>query len=150
MKVILLQDVKSLGKKGEIVEVNSGYARNFVLPKKLGVEATPKNLNDLKLKNQNDAKVAAENLAEAKDLAAKLEAKSVTAAIKVGEGGRAFGSISSKEIAELVKSQLQLTVDKKKIVVKDPIKGLGSYKVAVKLHPEVTAELLVNVVEDRK
>ena len=150
MKVILLQDVKSLGKKGEIVEVNQGYARNFVLPKKLGVEATAGNLNDLKLKNQNDAKVAAENLAEAKALAASLADKSVTASIKVGEGGRAFGSISSKEIADLVKKQLSLTIDKKKIIVKEPIKGLGSYKVAVKLHPEVTGELLVHVVEEKK
>ena len=147
MKVILLQDVKSLGKKGEIVEVNPGYARNFVLPKKLGVEANARNLNDLKLKNQNDAKVAAENLADAKALAEQLKEKSVTAEIKVGEGGRAFGSISSKEIAELVKKQLGLDIDKKKIQVKDPIKGLGSYKVGVKLHPEVTAELLVNVKE---
>ncbi|MBR0146450.1 MAG: 50S ribosomal protein L9 [Eubacterium sp.] len=147
MKVILLQDVKSLGKKGEIVEVNPGYARNFVLPKKLGVEATPQNLNDLKLKNQNDAKVAAENLADAKALAAKLAESSVTAEIKVGEGGRAFGSISSKEVSELVKKQLGLTIDKKKIQVKDPIKGLGSYKVAVKLHPEVTADLTVHVKE---
>ncbi len=147
MKIILLQDVKSLGKKGEIVEVNPGYARNYVLPKKLGVEANAKNLNDLKLKNQNDAKVAAENLAEARELAAKIGEQSVTAEIKVGEGGRAFGSISSKEIAELMKKQLGLTIDKKKIQVKDPIKNLGSYKVAIKLHPEVTAELLVNVKE---
>ncbi len=147
MKVILLQDVKSLGKKGEIVEVNPGYARNFVLPKKLGVEATPKNLNDLKLKNQNDAKVAAENLAEAKALAEKIGASSVTAEMKMGEGGKAFGSISSKEIAELMKKQLGLNIDKKKIQVKDPIKALGTYRVQIKLHPEVTAELPVNVKE---
>ena len=147
MQIILLQDVKSLGKKGEIVEVSSGYARNFVLPKKLGVEANAKNLNDLKLKNQNDAKVAAENLAEAQDLAKKLSDQSVTAAIKVGEGGRAFGSISGKEIAELAKKQLNLTIDKKKIVIKEPIKSLGDYRVAIKLHPEVTAELLVHVTE---
>ena len=150
MKVILLQDVKTLGKKGDIVEVNQGYARTFVLPKKLGVEATPQNLNDLKLKNQNDAKVAAEQLAEAKALAERLEKASVTASIKVGEGGRAFGSISSKEIADLVKKQLSLTIDKKKIVVKEPIKGLGTSRVTVKLHPEVSAELTVNVVEDKK
>ena len=147
MKVILLQDVKSLGKKGEIVEVNPGYARNFVLPKKLGVEATPKNLNDLKLKNQNDAKVAAENLAEAKALAEKIGASSVTAEMKMGEGGKAFGSISSKESAELMKKQLGLNIDKKKIQVKDPIKALGTYRVQIKLHPEVTAELPVNVKE---
>lgn len=149
MKVILLQDVKSLGKKGEIVEVNAGYARNFVLPKKLGVEATPKNLNDLKLKKQNDEKVAAENLAEAKALAERLAELSVTTEIKVGEGGRAFGSISSKEISELAKKQLNLNIDKKKIQIKEPIKGLGSYKVYIKLHPEVTGELLVHVKESK-
>ncbi len=149
MKVILLQDVKSLGKKGDIVEVNPGYARNFVLPKKLGVEATPQAMNELKLKNQNDAKVAAENLAEAKALGAKLSESSVTAEIKMGEGGRAFGSVSSKEISELLKKQLNLAIDKKKIQLKDPIKGVGSYKVAVKLHPEVTAELLVHVKESK-
>ena len=149
MKVILLQDVKSLGKKGDIVEVNQGYARNFVLPKKLGVEATPKNLNDLKLKNQNDAKVAAENLAEAQALAAKLNESSVTAQMKIGEGGRAFGSIASKEVAELIKKQLGLDIDKKKIVIKDPIKGLGGYTVQIKLHPEVTADLQVMVEEQK-
>ena len=149
MKVILLQDVKSLGKKGDIVEVNPGYARNFVLPKKLGVEATPQAMNELKLKNQNDAKVAAENLAEAKALGAKLSESSVTAEIKMGEGGRAFGSVSSKEISEQLKKQLNLAIDKKKIQLKDPIKGVGSYKVAVKLHPEVTAELLVHVKESK-
>ena len=149
MKVILLQDVKSLGKKGDIVEVNPGYARNFVLPKKLGVEATPQAMNDLKLKNQNDAKVAAENLAEAQALAARLAESSVTTELKMGEGGRAFGSISSKEISDLVKKQLSLTIDKKKIQVKDPIKSVGSYKVAIKLHPEVTAELLVHVKEGK-
>lgn len=150
MKIILLQDVKSLGKKGEVVEVNPGYARNFVLPKKLGVEANAQNMNDLKLKNQNDAKVAAENLAEAKALADRLAKSSVTTSIKVGEGGRAFGSISSKEIADLVKKQMDLTIDKKKILVKEPIKGIGSYRVSIKLHPEVTGELVVNVVEDKK
>jgi large subunit ribosomal protein L9 len=96
MKVILLQDVKSLGKKGQIVDVNDGYARNFVLPKKLGLEASPKNLNDLKLKKQHDDKVAAENLAAAKELAAKLKEASVTTQMKVGEGGKTFGSVSSK------------------------------------------------------
>ena len=119
MKIILTQDVKSLGKKGEIVEVNQGYARNFVLPKKLGVEATPKNLNDLKLKNQNDEKVAAENLAAAQKLADELKDKKVTVQMKVGEGGRTFGSVSSKEVAEEIKKQLGIEVDKKKIVMKN-------------------------------
>ena len=150
MKVILLQDVKSLGKKGEIVDVSDGYARNFVLPKKVGVEATPKNLNDLKLKQQNDAKVAAEQLAEAKALAEHLEKSSVTATLKLGEGGRAFGSIGTKEIADLVKKQLSLSIDKKKVLLKEPIRGIGTSKVGIKLHPEVTAELTVNVIEEKK
>ena len=148
MKVILLQDVKSLGKKGEIVNVNDGYARNFILPKKLGVEATGKNLNDLKLQKNNEKKVAQENLDAAKKLAAELAEGKVELAIKVGEGGRAFGSVSSKEIAEAVKEQMNLEVDKKKIQLKEAIKSLGTHIVSVKLHPEVTAELKVVVKEE--
>ena len=147
MKVILLQDVKSLGKKGEIVNVNDGYARNFILPKKLGAEATAKNLNDLKLQKNNEKKVARENLDAAKELAAELAAGKVELAIKVGEGGRTFGSVSSKEIAAAVKEQMKLDVDKKKIVLKENIKTLGTHIVNVKLHPEVTAELKVVVKE---
>lgn len=148
MKVILLQDVKSLGKKGEIVNVNDGYARNFILPKKLGVEATGKNLNDLKLQKNNEKKVAQEQLEAAKELAAKLAEGGVSLAIKVGEGGRAFGSVSSKEIAAAVKEQMGLELDKKKISLKEPIKSLGTHIVTVKLHPEVAAELKVSVKEE--
>lgn len=148
MKVILLEDVKSLGKKGEIVNVNDGYARNFILPKKLGLEATGKNLNDLKLQKSNQEKVAKENLEAAKKLAEKIEAGKVEIAIKVGEGGRVFGSVSSKEIAAAVKSQLKLDVDKKKIQQKEAIKSLGTHLVPVKLHPQVTAELKVVVKEE--
>ncbi len=148
MKVILLQDVKSLGKKGEIVNVNDGYARNFILPKKLGAEATPKNLNDLKLRKNNEKKVARENLEAAKELAAELAAGKVELAIKVGEGGRTFGSVSGKEIAAAVKEQMKLEIDKKKIVLKENIKTLGTHIVNVKLHPEVTAELRVVVKEE--
>ncbi len=148
MKVILLQDVKSLGKKGEIVNVNDGYARNFILPKKFGVEATGKNLNDLKLQKNNEKKVAQENLEAAKELAAELAEGQVELSIKVGEGGRAFGSVSSKEIAAAVKEQMNLEVDKKKIQLKEAIKSLGTHMVAVKLHPEVTAELKVVVKEE--
>ena len=148
MKVILLQDVKSLGKKGEIVNVNDGYARNFILPKKLGAEATAKNLNDLKLQKNNEKKVARENLDAAKELAAELAAGKVELASKVGEGGRTFGSVSSKEIAAAVKEQMKLDVDKKKIVLKENIKTLGTHIVNVKLHPEVTAELKVVVKEE--
>ncbi|MCR5368168.1 MULTISPECIES: 50S ribosomal protein L9 [Eubacterium] len=145
MKVILIQDVKSLGKAGQIVDVNDGYARNFVLPKKLGLEATSKNLNDLKLKKQHDDKVAAENLADAKELAKKIEAIAVNTKVKVGEGGRSFGSVSSKEISEELEKQHSIKIDKKKIVVKDAIKNIGTYTVSVKLHPEVTASLKVVV-----
>ena len=148
MKVILLQDVKSLGKKGEIVNVNDGYARNFILPKKLGVEATGKNLNDLKLQKNNEKKVAQEQLEAAQALAAKLAEGGVSLAIKVGEGGRAFGSVSSKEIAAAVKEQMGLELDKKKISLKEPIKSLGTHIVTVKLHPEVAAELKVSVKEE--
>ena len=148
MKVILLQDVKSLGKKGEIVNVNDGYARNFILPKKMGVEATGKNLNDLKLQKNNEKKVAQENLDHAKELAAKLGEGRVELQIKVGEGGMTFGSVSSNEIAAAVKEQMGLDVDKKKIQLKEAIKTLGVHNVAVKLHPEVTAELKVHVSEE--
>ncbi len=148
MKVILLQDVKSLGKKGEIVNVNDGYARNFILPKKLGAEATARNLNDLKLQKNNEKKVAQENLKAAEELAKKLAAGRVELAIKVGEGGKTFGSVSSKEIAAAVKEQMQLDVDKKKIQLKETIKTLGTHMVSVKLHPEVTAELKVIVKEE--
>ncbi|WP_072524605.1 50S ribosomal protein L9 [Clostridium sp. Marseille-P3244] len=148
MKVILLQDVKSLGKKGEIVNVNDGYARNFILPKKLGAEATGKNLNDLKLQKQNEEKMAQENLEAARKLAAQLAEGEVELSIKVGEGGRTFGSVSSKEIAAAVKDQMSLDVDKKKIQLKEAIKSLGTHIVSVKLHPEVTAELKVVVKEE--
>ena len=148
MKVILLENVKSLGKKGEIVNVNDGYARNFILPKKLGVEATGKNLNDLKLQKNNEKKVAQENLDAAKELAAELSAGKVELAIKVGEGGRTFGADASKEIAVAVKDQMQLDIDKKKIQLKESIKSLGTHIVTVKLHPEVSAELKVVVKEE--
>ena len=113
MEVVLLEDVKALGKKGQVVKVNDGYARNFILPKKLGVEATSKNLNDLKLQKANAEKVAAEQLAEAKKLAEEIDKMSVTVSIKAGEGGRAFGSVSTKEIAKAAKDQLKLYIDKK-------------------------------------
>ena len=146
MEIVLLEDVKALGKKGQIVTVNDGYARNFILPKKLGVEATSKNLNDLKLKKANDAKLAAEILAAAKELAAKLDESKVTLSIKAGEGGRAFGSVSNKEISKAITDQLGLEIDKKKIVLNDPIKSIGSFEVPIKLHKDVTARLAVKVV----
>lgn len=147
MDIVLLEDVKALGKKGQIVKVNDGYARNFILPKKLGAEATGKNLNDLKLQKINDAKLAAEQLAAARELAARIEASPVTVSIKAGEGGRTFGSVSTKEIGKAVSDQLKLDIDKKKLVLTDPVKALGNYQVPVKLHKEVTAKLTVKVVE---
>ena len=145
MKVILLEDVKALGKKGQIVNVNDGYARNFILPKKLGLEANNKNLNDLKLKKANDEKIAQEQLEEAQELGKKIEAGKVELAIKVGEGGRTFGSVSTKEIAAAVKEQMGYDIDKKKIQLKEAIKALGTHNVPVKLHTKVTAELKVVV-----
>lgn len=149
MKVILLEDVKSLGKKGEIVNVSDGYARNFVLPKKLGVEANSANMNDLKLQRANADKVAQEQLEAARELAAALETKEVVLTMKSGEGGRAFGSVSSKEIAAAAKEQCALELDKKKIQLPEAIKALGVYEVSVKLHPKVTGKLKVKVVEDK-
>ena len=149
MKVILLEDVKTLGKKGEIVEVNDGYARNFVLPKKLGLEASTKNLNDLRLKKANDEKLAAEQLEQAKQFAQKLAELEVLVYIKAGEGGKTFGSVSSKEIVRAALEQHGIELDKKKIVLQEAIKNFGSYEVAVKLHPQVTGTLKVKVQEEK-
>lgn len=147
MKVILLEDVKSLGKKGEVVNVNDGYAKNFVLPKKLGVEATGKNMNDLKLQKANEEKVAKEHLEAAQAFAKEMENDHVIVSIKAGEGGRTFGSVSSKEIATAYKEQCGKEIDKKKIILPEPIKSFGVYEVAVKLHPKVTGTLKVKVQE---
>lgn len=149
MKVILLEDVKSLGKKGDVVNVSDGYARNMILPKKLGVEATGKNLNDLKLKNQHAEKVAQENLAAAQALAEEIGAKEVTVTLKTGEGGRTFGSVSSKEIVAAAKDQINLELDKKKIQLPESgLKTLGTHEVTIKLHPKVSAKLKVKIEEE--
>ena len=148
MKVILKEDVKSLGKKGEIVNVSDGYARNFILKTGKGIEANTKNLNDLKLKKANDDKVAQEHYEDAVELGKKIEAGKIEVSIKTGEGGKAFGSVSSKEIATEVKAQMELEVDKKKVQLKDAIKALGTYEVPIKLHPKVTAKLKVVVKEE--
>lgn len=148
MKVILTEDVKALGKKGDIVEVSDGYARNFILKTKKGVEANNKNMNELKLKRANDEKLAKEQYEAAKALGEQINAGKIEMSIKTGEGGKAFGSISSKEIAVEVKEQLGLEIDKKKIQLKETIKTLGVQEVPVKLHPRVTAKLKVNVTEE--
>ena len=147
MKVILLEDVKALGKKGEIVNVNDGYARNFILPKKLGLEATSKNLNDLKLQNANEERKAKEILEAAQAFAKDLESKSVVIKMKAGEGGKAFGSVSSKEITKAIQDQLGMEIDKKKLVLPEPLKTFGTHEVPIKLHRDVTGKLAVKVVE---
>ena len=147
MKVILLEDVKSLGKKGDIVNASDGYARNMLLPRKLAIPATDGNMKDLEAKKRQEATQAAQLLKEAQELKEQIEKQSVDIAIKVGSGGRTFGSVSSKEIAEAVKTQLGLTIDKKKLLLDTPIKELGVATVDLKLHPQVTAALKVNVKE---
>ncbi len=148
MKVILLEDVKTLGKKGQIVDVNDGYARNFILKKKLGLEATSTNLNNLKLQKANDEKIAKEILEKAKEFGEELAKLTVVVKMKAGEGGRVFGSVSSKEIAEEAKKQFGVEIDKKKIVMEEAIKSFGAFELPVKLHPEVTAKLRVKVEEN--
>lgn len=147
MKVILLEDVKTVGKKGEVVEVNDGFARNVLLKKKQGVEATAKALNDLKLKNANDKKIAQEVLEEAQRFAEELKEKTIEVTIKTGKDGRSFGSVSAKEIAEAAKAQHGYDLDKKKMQLSEPIKNLGTYNVPIRLHTKVTAELKVHVSE---
>ncbi|MBD5460334.1 MAG: 50S ribosomal protein L9 [Lachnospiraceae bacterium] len=147
MKIILLQDEKKLGKKGDLIEASDGYARNYILPRKIGVEATPQNLNDLKLKKANEEKIAREQLEAAKALAASLESKEVVVKIKAGENGKAFGSVSSKEIAAACKEQNGIELDKKKIQLPEALKNFGAYEVNIKLHPQVNAKLTVKVLE---
>ena len=145
MEVILLEDVKSLGKKGEVVKVNDGYARNFILPKKLGVEKTDKAMHELKLQKAAEAKRQQEILEEAQALGKQIEAGSIVLKMKAGEGGRTFGSVSTKEIAVAMKEQLKLEVDKKKLQMADPIRNFGTDHVPIRLHPKVTAEITVKV-----
>ena len=147
MKVILLEDVKSVGKKGEIVNASEGYAKNFLIPRKLGVEATASNLNEIKLKKQSEDKRKAEELAAAKELKSKLEEKTVSIQVKTGDNGKLFGSVTNKEIAAALEEQTGIKVDKKKIVLDDQIKMVGEKTVAVKIHPQVSVELKVAIVE---
>lgn len=147
MKVILLQDVKSVGKRGEVVDVSDGYAKNYIFKKKLGTPADSKNMNDLKLKLANEEKIAAQNLAAARELSKEMESKKVIVSLKAGEGGKPFGSVSSKEIAQEAKAQFDLDIDKKKIVLDEVIRSFGVFEVPVKLHPQVTAKLKVEVRE---
>lgn len=147
MKIILTQDVKKLGKKGGIIEVSDGYARNYILPQKLGVEANSKNLNDLKLQKSNEEKTMQRLLEEAQALAEKIGNQTVVVSMKAGEGGKVFGSVSSKEIAAAIKAQSDLEIDKKKIQLSEPIRSFGVHEAGIKLHPQVTATLRVKVEE---
>ena len=147
MKVILLQDVKPHGKKGELVEVADSFAKNVLIKKKQALEATPKNLNDLKLQHKHNEKVAQETLAEAQQLAKEMEQWTVETRVKAGVEGKVFGSVSSKEIATAIRNTYKQTIDKKKIILDEPIKSLGTHEVKVRLHPQVTATLRVHVAE---
>ena len=147
MEVMLLQDVKALGKKGQKVNVSEGYARNFILPKKLGIEVNAKNMNDLKLQKAHEDKLAAQALANAQELAKELEDKTVVVKLKSGKDGRVFGSVSTKEIAEVLKVQHNMDIDETKMFLNDAIKALGNYEVVCKLHKDVTAKLVVKVTE---
>lgn len=147
MKVILLQDVKSVGKKGETVNVADGYGRNVLIAKKWGVEATAQNMNNLKLQKAHEDKVAKEQYEAAVAFGEELKTKQVVVTIKTGEGGKIFGSVSTKEIAAAAKAQLGLELDKKKMQLESPIKCLGTTIVPIKLHPKVTSELKVVVRE---
>lgn len=149
MEVVLLQDVKSLGKKDEVVSVNDGYARNFLFPKKLAVEATKANLNVLKQQMAAAKRLADEQLADAQALAKEMEEKvQVKIPVKVGAAGKLFGAVSSKEIADAIKQQYGYDIDKKKILLDEAIKAVGEESVDIKLHRDVTARIRVLVTEE--
>ncbi|MBQ8932827.1 MAG: 50S ribosomal protein L9 [Lachnospiraceae bacterium] len=146
MQVILITDVKSLGKKGTIVNVNDSYARNYIIPRGLGVEANKANLNDLKLKNANTEKLEAAKLSNAQDMKRVIDGKTVTVPIKTGKDGKLFGSVTNKEVADAIDKAYSVSIDKKKIVM-DPIKTAGDHKITIKLHKDVSAEVTVKVSE---
>ncbi|AFV03985.1 MULTISPECIES: 50S ribosomal protein L9 [unclassified Dehalobacter] len=145
MKVILKEDVKALGKKGKVCEVSDGYARNFLIPRGLAVEATQGNVQDLVHKQKQEELRKQKEKQAALDLSQKIENMDIIVKVKVGEKGRLFGSVTNKEIAEVLEKEYQLKLDKRKIEVKEPIKGLGEYQVTVKLHFEVTANLKIKI-----
>ena len=147
MKVILLQDVKSLGKKGDVVNVSDGYARNYILPRKLGQEATNASLNDRKLQKEKEDRQAAKNLAEAKEKAEQLKDIVLEIPVKTGEGGKVFGSVSTKEIISAAREQKGLELDKKKLLLDDAIKTCGMHVVKIRLHKDVIGEFKVHVTE---
>ena len=145
MKVILLQDVKAQGKAGDIKEVADGYDRNFLLNKKLELEATPQNLKHLAAQKQKQAEKAAADLAEAKALAAKIADMTIEIKVTTGEAGRLFGSVTNKEVAEAISAQVGQTLDKRKVEIKEPIKTLGEAEALLKLHTEVHQKVKLNI-----
>mgnify|MGYP001295615892 CR=1 FL=1 len=148
MKVVLLQDVKALGKKDDIVNVSDGYARNFLFPKKLAVEATAGKLSEIADKKSSLENKKRKELEQAKALAEKLNKVEIVIKTKAGVNGKLFGSITAKDIADLLKQKHKIEVDKKKIVLDDAIKSLGSYEVEIKVYPEVTAKVKVTVAQE--
>ena len=147
MKVILLQDVKGKGKKGQLLEVSDGYARNFMLPKKLAMEATPDAINTMRMNDKAAAEKAARERAEALETSKKLREMTITVTAKGGVNGRLFGSITNQEIADALKAKTGIAMDKRKIVIADPIKNVGTYTVQCKLGYEITAPLTVKIEE---
>lgn len=147
MKVILLADVKGVGKKGQEINASDGYARNFLIPKKLGMEINASNLNDIKLKKQAEEQKRAEELEAAQKLKELLESKEVKVSVKTGENGKLFGSVTNKEIAQAIEEVCNVKIDKKKVVLDEQIKMVGSRTVPVKLHQKVTAEVKVIIAE---
>lgn len=145
MKVILKTMVKGLGAAGAVVEVNDGYGRNFLIPRGLAVEATPANLNLLRQQQQRAEMAARRALQEARDLAAKLDGTTVSVPARAGEGGRLFGSVTSQDVADAVDRQVGVRLDKRRIDLPEPIKSLGAHSVILRLHPQVTARITVQV-----
>ena len=145
MKVILLQDVKKMGKKGDVIEASDGYARNYLFPRKLAEEATANALHVVNAKKENERKKKLAELEAAQKLAAELKGKEVTINAKAGDNGRLFGAITNKDVAEAINSEFNLSIDKKKVVV-NTIKVAGTFEVEVKLYPEVSTKMKVNIV----
>lgn len=147
MKLILQQEVKKLGKKGDIIEVSEGYARNFLLPQKLAIPATNSNVNVVKQQKAAEERKQQRVLDEAKVMAAQMAKIEVTVSVKTGEGGKLFGSVTSKDIADAIQAQHNIEIDKRKIELKDAIKSLGTYPVTIKIHPEVNTQIQVHITE---
>ncbi len=147
MKVILLQDVKKLGKKDDVIEVSEAYARNVLIAKKAAVEATPANLNNIKLKKGSEARKAQIQAEEAVLLGAQLKKVTVTIPVKIGEGGKLFGSVTGKDVADALEKQCKITIDKRKIEIDGTVRGEGTYTATIKVHPEVTSQVTVNIVK---